>query len=368
MESVLFLIAVRDYRDDATKQSLKSIMDDFILYSCKHQINIGKRDRAAIIKAYEASDYGQVQYLLDKAYEQLYAKLKSQSFRRYVERGTYKQFVKDEDTSLFQDLGVKIDQTPEWKLCLSSFSTASITNHDILYLIRLNEDLVKWVPLNNNSSISDKKYELDGFCNKQFMYKYSGELYFSAREALYALLDVRNLKDWVPLVTACEYVGYDGTRDYAVSKIYCDLRISCFMKKRFCYVISTVVYDTIRRCYIIIIKTTTGVNSRNRRNRGASRVVSVVCFFIYEIGEFKSRYSCLTCANMDLLPFVPSLFEKRYNKKFGLNLFKKWDALCKRRGEEHGHCKPNDSLNILETLDDFVSKYLSADNREKTWM
>ncbi len=201
------------------------------------------------------------------------------------------------------------------------------------------------------------RHPLDGICQDQIMMKNTGVLNFSAKEALYALLDKKFETRWNILMKKLQVVEYDSSGDYDVVHSYNELEFFFFLKRRYCYGVATVVYDSKRKCYMWCCKSSTGVEEQEgiHERKNPVRIVSVGCYTIYEMGDNKCRYSAISSADIDIKQNETVL--KVVAKKRGKTMHEEWGKMCQLRRESCNGEKPENHNQNLDTLDSFVKRY-----------
>ncbi len=219
------------------------------------------------------------------------------------------------------------------------------------------------------SYISKSKYVLDGQCPDQLAAKFVGLLPVSAEHALYVLIDREYRPKWEPFVkyqSECPpHKGEDV--DYMQLVSYAEIKLMSFMQTRFTCGNTTVMYDTERRCYILISKTTTGVDHVPLMKKKHALPICVVSIYaIYKISETKCRYVALSHQWFNMKD-VSGFLLKSLLKKRGKKLFEEWSKLAKERVAKYGDDRPK-YCPEMDTLDAFNAKYLPNPDSVKTWI
>jgi hypothetical protein len=383
-EPLQFLIAVEtDFKteqDPKTKRmSAKIIIDNYIKDGSPLEINIDNGTKYKLLKeAEDQHDDKKLDALFDDAHKLVSAELKADSFTRYLDSDTFKEFVKKKGTKYINAL---VAASEKKQISFSPFDVnGAIKDQDIISLLRLVEDVSDWVPLQITkkharekmyySYLSKSKYPLDGKVPNQMAAKFVGVLPVSAEDALYALIDREYRNRWEPFVKLQVDLDPYKEGDYSHLVSYAELKFMPILSTRYCVGQTSVVYDTERRAYLIFSKSTTGVkiDPTKRKKPNAIPIVLASIHAIYKISDDKCRYVTLTvsCINArsDLANNASSriLFKKR-----GKGLFENWLKLALERKEKYGHnARPQHSPD-LDTLDDYMKKYLNTEGATKTW-
>jgi hypothetical protein len=198
--------------------------------------------------------------------------------------------------------------------------------------------------------------------------KFVGVLPLSALQALYVLLDREYRPRWEPFmkhhVEIDNYQGRDGEYDQTVS--YAEIKLLFFLRTRYSAGNTTVMYDSARRCYIWISKTTTGIDIeplKKKKNPIPAAFISV--HVIYKISDTKCRYVATTHAFLNMKDPTDSMLKILFRKR-GKHLFENWVKLGTERIQKYGDKRPADNKE-LDTLDVFMKKYLPNEDSVKTW-
>jgi hypothetical protein len=300
----------------------------------------------------------------------VYLELKNDSFHRYLQSEKFTQFVYKEGEKFMQSIAVDLKQVERERFQPSDFSQARVTEDDFKFMIYLNESISDWVTLRATKKNEREKDYYSYISREKFLIdneplsasKLTGNLNFSAQEALYSLLDRECSYKWEPFTTFYKQVGYDDSGDYAVSQSYNELSLVPLMKKRYCCGITSLVYDSERRCYIWLCKTTTGFShEEHQQTKNAIRTTSIAAYSIFPLSENKCRYTVISFAKASDFIF------KIISKKMCKSMQSGWTDLCYMRKERFNHAKPVDHSRNLDTLDHFMEKFLPDENSTKTW-
>lgn len=183
---------------------------------------------------------------------------------------------------------------------------------------------------------------------------------------MYALLDKEHTSEWEVFTKLYKPAGYDTNGDYDVVRSYSELEIAFFLQTRYACGLNTVVYDTQRKCYMWIAKTTNGFNHEAYREyKKAVRLVSIACYTVYQLSDNKCRYSIVIGADYDI--GSNKTLKKKLFKKRGKTMHLEWKRLCKLRQEKYNGERPIDHNRNLDTLDAFMRKYVPDEDSKKTW-
>jgi hypothetical protein len=238
------------------------------------------------------------------------------------------------------------------------------------------EDLSDWTPLQITkkhsrekmyySYVSHTKYQLDGIVPNQMAAKFVGILPISAEMALYPLVDRTYRSRWEPFVKFQNEMEPYTSGDYTQLVSYAEIKLMPLMQTRYCVGNTTITYDTERRCYILVSKTTTGVEINplmKKKNAIPCMVVSV--YVIYKINENKCRYVAVNISYMQMRDISGTIMKSLLRKR-GKGLFDEWLKLSQERMANCGEERPKNCPE-MDTLDDFKKKYLTSADAIKTW-
>ncbi|KAL0489243.1 hypothetical protein AKO1_013768 [Acrasis kona] len=251
----------------------------------------------------------------------------------------------------------------------SSFNSKHITDRDIECLIRMNDTVSDWISLtptktgqkekDHYSYLSKEKYlQGDTPGSGQHITKLTGTLNHSAEHFAHCVVDDSNQHYWNEYCSDIQYLGLDHENTYSHVKVYHDLILSRFLPIRDHTCITTMLYDTERRCYMYFIRSILQDKSQHRKpSRRYSDYFTFSCLFMYETGENTCRYSYLMFADVGLkmLVFIHKLIAKDLSKK----MHKQFQNMCSINPTRKNH---NSS-----TLETFKERYLATPNAVKTW-
>jgi hypothetical protein len=305
--------------------------------------------------------------------------LKEDAFPRYVRSQDFFEFIKLKGVKMIQLLGKNITQEGRNALVYRprDFKSDAITDKDIIFILKLNEDSLDWEPLRKAKRnmvnreyytyISKTSYAIGDQINGLQLGKITGTLPFSAEEVLRSIVRQDTSKLWDANSTHWEQVDYqkiDSRHPYACC--HTDYEMSTgvpMMHHRYSLQLSTVVYDTERKCYIWV-----GKSLDQPLARDTSHMVKADFLYgytLYKINSKKMRY--VHCVYADLKNNMISSLFRTAMKKRETGLHQGFMQVCKL-AQENGFPRPQNDCGLLTSLDDFMAKYLSTDSTGvKTW-
>jgi hypothetical protein len=218
------------------------------------------------------------------------------------------------------------------------------------------------------SYVSTCKYPLDEKSPAVKAGKFCGLLPCSAEEALYAVVDpvYTSQFDQKLLSYKKELEPYtDG--DYDQCRMYAELDLLSILQTRYSAGNNTILYDSVRRMYVLINKTETEFdNSSCKQKKSLTPGVFVGVHLIYKISETKCRYVTIAIAYVGVKEPGDAVY-KHLLKRRGKNLFQNWLKYALDRKEKYGSTRPQNCPE-LDTLDSFMVKYLPTSESIKTWL
>jgi hypothetical protein len=380
-EPLEFLMAIdNDYKqqpDPKTKiQNAKSIADTYITDGSNLEINIDVFTKRSILLSIQQlqPDSPNLETLFDEIYKLVFLELKNDSFVRYLDSELFKEFSAKKGEKFMNEL---ILAAQRHDVTFSNFHVnGNILDHDIINLLRMTEDITDWIPLQVTkkkdraqdyySYISKSKYPLDGIVSSALSGKFVGVLPVSAEQALYVLLDREYRSRWEPFVKYQVELPMHNDGDYQQTVCYAEIKFAALIQTRYSSGNTTVLYDTERRCYIWISKTTTGVDHKPlMKKKNAIYSLHISIYVVYQISETRCRYVTCNHSFLNMRDFSDGIYKSLFRKR-GKLLFEQWVKLSKERNAKYGSERPKNTPE-LDTLDTFKTKYLPASNSVKTW-
>jgi hypothetical protein len=298
--------------------------------------------------------------------------VKSDSFVRYLDSELFLEFAKSKKEGFFKQYYIN---TPRDRpIEFSPFNvTANIHDQDIINLLRMAEGNQLWDPLQRTkinaredmyySYISKDNTPLDGICKPSKALKLVGVLPCSAEEAFHAMWDEKYKQKWEPFMTYQKAVDTQPDGPYDMRIVYGELKLAFFLKTRYAVGVNSAMYDTARRCYISICKTTSAVditNLKRKRNPIPTTVISIT--IIYKISETQCRYVIVSRADFQMQDPSDHIL-KFIMKKRGKTMFNNWIEIVKERNTKE---RPEFSI-YADSLEAFMQKYLPEPTSVKTW-
>lgn len=276
-ESLLFVeeISVFEAIDDRELllSKAQTIVNNFIKPNSPNELNIDHFVRKAVMNEIEniSADGILRKQIFYDVVQVVYRELKEDAFPRYVRSDSFTNFATSKGEEYIRSLSIHISQLENRNLLFmpKDFVSDTITDHDICFLLHLCKDSPDWEAL---SVTKKNKLEKDyypyisraDYCiggnERMKLGKFTGFLPCSAThamETLFNIVDFTRLGD--PNIIGLTSLGVSepdpaNGRPYPVH--YYDTLLSFLIKRRVT-MFGTVVYDTERQCYIVVLKTTT---------------------------------------------------------------------------------------------------------------
>jgi hypothetical protein len=235
--------------------------------------------------------------------------------------------------------------------------------------------LIDWEPLRATKKnaverdyytyISKTSYAIGDQITGLQLGKITGTLPFSAEEVLHSIVKTDTSKLWDHNQTHWEMVHYqpiDHKHPYACCHTDFEMTTGVpMMHKRYSLQMSTVVYDTERKCYIWV-----GKSLDEPLARDTSHMVKADFLYgyaLYQISSTKMRYVHVVYA--DLKNNMISTLFKTAMKKREKGLHQGFMQVCKLAQSE-GFPRPEKDCGLLKSFDEFKDTYLQ-DDAVKTW-
>ncbi|KAL0484473.1 hypothetical protein AKO1_005132 [Acrasis kona] len=236
----------------------------------------------------------------------------------------------------------------------------------------MNDDSSHWESI-KSTKLNEKEKNIYSFISKSDfktlegktvkLSKFMGILPYSAKDVLFSITNESNWKVWDRNCVYCNNVDYVQNENYSFTVDSYAMKYLPFMKYRSGIKMSTVIYDSVRKSYSYISKTTSALGVPRLEN-----TIKHDFYFgltLYHISENKCRYVYVLYYHSKT--FVHKIVSKKlysmYGRKLYEGLLKSCNSSVKKNGET---VRPDSHWRVLDTLDDFIEKYVS-DGSEKTW-
>ncbi len=256
----------------------------------------------------------------------------------------------------------------------NDFNSGSITDRDIQFILRLNQDTSDWKRIYHKDDvtvhISRTNYTIGGMKGLRLA-KQTGFLPCSVEEAveMRCIDSMRNVidlncreMDFIRKIQAGDNNDYPYS--FALYNYGCDIG-PLFHRRNFT-LIGTTVYDTERQCYVDVAKTAhcySDLAAPFRRKKHPIIAEMITGFTYYRIGDNKCRYVHVAYSDFQI-PKIDGIFERKIierGKAYQIGLMK---LLNKVREEKIVvNAKEHPRFGILEEYKDKFMK----DGGKKTW-
>ncbi|KAL0484676.1 regulator of G-protein signaling [Acrasis kona] len=357
---------------ESNKGAALEIVDKFIRHNSPSEINVDFSSRTRIISTIENSVSQNIEIpsnVFDSVYFIVYRELRSDAFSRYIRSEVFYDFLQEKSDEYITQIAQFSDTDTSYKSAITfgneDFCQTTITDKDIKLVLRLSEDSSSW-----QSIKSTKKNEVEksmyGYISKKCykgpdnfnikLAKFTGILPCSAREAIYAMCDGSIGRKWDAGSVRCGDLGFiDNEQDsYSVSLHDHYASISKLLSHRSSVVMNTIVYDSVRKCYSSVSKTT---NAFEEFELEGVKIKFYCGITFYEISENRCRYAyviyIILVTKIHEIMFLHAMKKKAEGTHQGL-----LETIELSRAKQFQ--KPGG--NFLKTLDLFEQRYPS-----KTW-
>ncbi|KAL0479724.1 regulator of G-protein signaling [Acrasis kona] len=379
-----FLLAKEKYDAEANVEKklemLHDMLDTYIKEGCQREVNVdakSRRDAEGAINECILKKTPPPDSLLEEISEIIFRELRNDSFARYQRSEGFLDLIDSQGLDFINSISHKEGDSQTASILFSSqdFNQKTINDSDIKLIFRLCEDSADWVAM-RRSKKGEVERDLFSYVSKSVfrasdgtqikLAKLTGIVPYSAEQTLHALVrkDLRKL--WDSNEVRNNAFAYNSEGDYSVTvQDYAMTLIPVLMKKRQAIKMSTVLYDTNRKCFLYACKTTEAFQFEQD-----PKAVQMHFYFgvaIYNISESRCRY-VYTLYYQYGKPgshdseFTFRLSMKQKSKAMHEGIIKACDIQKKNDFK-----RPENSNSALETLDDFKKKYLSTTGSQKTW-
>ncbi len=396
-EGFLFLLDVRKFKEatDPSEQVqlLLYIFDTYIMYPSKKEINVDGIEKSAVkAQIDESKQWENVNNMLvpssifDKIYTTVLRELKEDAFPRYVRSLDFLDFAQSMGESFVQSIAVPKEHSERARFMISTedLKSISITDKDVCFILKMCEDSSEWEALRITKRgekerkeygfISRTKYSLGQNLQGMTLTKITGNVNFSAEQLFYAIIDENYFKEWDKISCDCkllDYIPCSDVQPYSASIAVYGANIGPLFTRRRCLMVSTILYDTVRQCFMLIGKTTLKQTLESYGESSTKKKVIPMTLFsglcVYKISETKSRYVQLVYSDLQIGKDPSRGILKKILKKHATTLHVGYERAVTLREKNGDGGRPENCRRFMETYDDFVKRYIPTGTEEKTW-
>jgi hypothetical protein len=254
----------------------------------------------------------------------------------------------------------------------SDFRTDTITDKDLCFILKMNEDSRDWTLLSDRGVcqcyISKSSFAIGNLAKGLKLAKLTGVLPYSAEQVVSAMTNYEYMKAAEPMSTEFLQFGYieagkNNTYPYSCAIVRNIFSMgTSLMSMRYFLSLCTQVYDTERKAYIIAWKSTDVIDAKVPSNYIKCSFITGYTF--YKISETKTRYMQSFYIDMQL-PFESQiLLNSLLKKRLKLN-HKGLTEACELNKKTNFEKK--EDWGAFKTFEEYRDKYLSAPDSVKTW-
>jgi len=395
LEGYLFIQAVNEFRNtfnvDRKISLVHEIVNKMIRYGSEKEINVEGRLKEQVLKTFDQNKQGENNRelkvpvtIFDAVYQVVYREFKDDTFPRYKRSNELRQLITQHGENLLKEIAIDISETGAANALMfkpNDFSSNRIIDRDIKFILKLLEDSSDWEAIHIakasepfDAFLSKTKYAIGEGSQGLKLSKVTFCLPYSAEDALASYTHHIERKMADPMQKNFDILDHIQATDencmqYSISVEYYDMDMAFFLRRRVLNKYATVIYDTVRNCYIWLGKTSRSLDNAykdKKKDDGKRKVIGdlIFGFAFFKISENKCRFAEVVYGDFKL-PFNSDLLFSKMVKKRAQQMYKGTLKLCiqqEKRGfpRPEGHC-------LLDTLDDFKQRFLSNENSVKTW-
>jgi hypothetical protein len=383
-ENLLFMTAVDEYTaldDKARIERAQYIYDKFIVKAANHELNMSANLRQHITEALDKSTKtGEAPLnLFKKVYAFVSGNLKMDNFPKYINSPSFEQFIAQKGEKFLESIAVPVDQIDNLTLLYmpKDFNSDHINDRDIRFILHLNEDSPDWDPLFTthhhdpfHSYVSNTKYGFGTGVTGLRLGKTIGNMPFSAKTVMTAYINQMSSQSGDMIDP--HQVGYKEVEYFppGTKGIFPNFLLSYLMdlgsmfKRREILEVVSVVYDTQRKCYLLVGKSTKDPELFSKRAEGDHVQVDIVFgYAFYHVSENSSKYTSVFYGD-----FKTPLMKKQMLKKMmyerALGFHKGLTYHCEKISRE-GTTEPIGMFG--KCLDDYMNKFVPTKKSVQTW-
>ncbi|KAL0479804.1 loco [Acrasis kona] len=311
--------------------------------------------------------------------------LKEDAFPRYIRSVEFAEFLHSKGEKYIKNISTNasFNASDEVVFRSSDFNSALLTDKDIEFILKINDNDKGWVPMRSTSGkfigcyISRKLHHSGDMIKGLRLCKFVGNLPYSAEHVLRSITLFKTSKIYDRNQKVYEELDYvktsrKGGIPFSLCYAYWEGVLNVpLVRRRKCIQVSTIVYDTERKAYIWFGKSTRTINKKlelalnaNNKRKEAEELDYHWSYCIYETGEDECRYVHTVYADIKLNSLVDSLF-KINMKRRAKGLHEGFSKVCDYCPSPGAACKGQAYL--LRTLEDFKARYIPHYDSVKTW-
>jgi hypothetical protein len=378
-ELLWFIQGVKEFKILTDKKKLHEkaqyLLDTFVKEQSPHEINIDQNIRESILTCIHEMNNKNEKIpwnTFDTAFLMVYRELGSEVFPRYICTKQFQEFVANKGEKFLKMIALDLNTIGDRSAYLfkpNDFLSTHVIDRDICFILRLNEDSDDWTALqlrgrnDYNAYVSKTDYSIGGLSGLK-LGKVIGNIPKSAEQVLANDLD-RGIKRFLPdgtdAVCKQEYVRAGDGNGHAYSSVLSRYQADVGhigirnIRRDFMFV-STVVYDTKRRSFVHVGKTSRAFNESNGKKN-----VKGDAIFGYTYVQVSNKMCC----------YVHTFYlDLKLHGKSG-----DFEEMVKSRADAYHSellrsCSTEESSclgPLNDTLEDFKKNYLAEPNAQKTW-
>jgi hypothetical protein len=352
---------------DAT---VRSIVEKYIKVNSEKELNFDAHTRDAITEVLKLGKNVTLA-LLRPVYKIVYRELKEDVFARYIRSTDFQTLCDKLGESFMPEIAINETIAGTLMYQPSDFRSTTITDRDIQFVLKITQDSSDWECIKHSSSnkyrvyLSKTNYAIGG-ASKLKLFKVVMFLDCSAEEALHTTLDMELDAKRDPQTVSFKDIDYikNNSDPYSVAVIRRVLKLGPVLDPRYATLLSTVVKDTEKECYILVGVSSTEFDSDIDPKSKLVRSDLIIGASFNRISEKRCR---LVFANyVDFkIPFDSNTLFTKVMEKRGKDLYKGTVAAVAMKREKDGF--KLDMNGRANTLSDFKEKYLPNSDSIKTW-
>ncbi|KAL0476708.1 Rgs13 [Acrasis kona] len=395
-EAIPFLTDIKQVRGLTSERDIKNTYDSiyhkYFVEGANFELNIDGVLKNAIKAAIEGDDVIKKPLLFFEAYKIVYSDLKEDCLPRYV-RSKHFQMYSKKGEALIKKISIHVSQIPNKALLYEpkDFNCETINDRDIVFLLKLAEDSPDWSGGNIDSDpdhfscyTSRTNYAIGGSTRLK-LGKSSGYLSCSAFKAM----NITSNFEWTSrsdkTITSWKSVGYKKIDASTPYPIHCSQLVFHFplATGRVANLLSTVVYDTEKKCYIFLMKTTQKIHTGGypeqmsdvepfKSGHGRDDIdttnfipISMICGWVFkEISDNKCMFTLVSFYDLKLsfnMMNSEFIFLKFAASRMRITRQLMKDALLLEECKETVFTKATTCM-----LNDYVKKYLSEEEQPQS--
>ncbi|KAL0487909.1 regulator of G-protein signaling [Acrasis kona] len=375
-DCLIFLQECKAYQTlpiESRFSTAQNIINKYIKLDSSNEINISGPLRTSIVEEIDKFSTAQQdvpESLFGNAYYAVMRELKEDAFARYTRSRDFEEFINKKDkTFLSKYVATKRKETI-LNISQQDFNQKCIHEKDVKLMMRLSEDSHVWDAL-RKTKLNEKEHSaytyisnpiktLDG--SKVLLVKYTGLVPYSAERTVNQMMVTSTKKKyWLKGQVKDEFMEYhtfENPDEYAISLSLYSYSMMKLLKPFECVKLNTVVYDTKRRCYMYIMKSTTAYG-RHKDMKRSTPMTYLYSVQVNQVAENMCRYNIVLLYYMKKMdhPFVLKMAVSHapYDVQNGI-------IAMMKEAESKGFPHEDDNR-VSETLQD----YLTRNNGGKTW-